>query len=395
MKIALNAWFLDQPTTGSGQYLARLLAAFSAHPAGHHFLLCGRTGQEQSNLPVPSSPVFEWQTLHTPFDSSPSSGRPPSSLSRHLAKLWFEQVSFARACRSWGADLIHVPYWASPLVGRIPTVVTVHDLIPLLVPAYQGGRLGKLYTRLVMRSARRATHVITDSQASRQDIITRLHIPSERVEAILLAASERFQPVQAPEVLQQVRTKYGLPPRYLLYLGGFDVRKNVPAILRAYARLEVPDVRLVIAGKLPARDTAFTPHPQRIADKLGISERVHLTGRVDEADKPALYRMAIALIFPSYYEGFGLPPLEAMSCGTPAVGSDRSALPEVIGQGGLYVAPDDVDALTQAMRQLCTDRQLRKCLAQAALDQAARFNWAKTAQATIAAYERVFANRRD
>jgi glycosyltransferase involved in cell wall biosynthesis len=394
MKIALNAWFLDQPTTGSGQYLARLLAEYAVHSAGHHFLICGHTGQGQPNLPAASPPVFEWQTLHTPFGSSPSSGRQSSNLGRHLAKLWFEQVSFVHACHAWGADLIHVPYWASPLVCRIPTVVTVHDLIPLLVPAYQAGRLGKWYTRLVTLSAWRATHVITDSQASRQDIITHLHIPPERVEAILLAASERFLPAQAPEALQQVRTKYGLPARYLLYLGGFDVRKNVPAILRAYARLNIPDVSLVIAGKLPTQDTAFTPHPQRIADELGISEHVHLTGWVDEEDKPALYSLATALVFPSHYEGFGLPPLEAMSCGTPAIGSDRSSLPEVIGSGGLCVAPDDIDALTQAMRRLCTDEQLHESLARAALDQAARFNWSQTACATLAAYERIHANKK-
>jgi glycosyltransferase involved in cell wall biosynthesis len=395
MKIALNAWFLDQPTTGSGQYLARLLAEYAAHPAGHRFLLCGHTGQEHPNLPNPSSPTIEWQVLHTPFDTALSSGRPSSSLSRHLAKVWFEQVSFARACRTWGADLIHVPYWASPLIGHIPTVVTVHDLIPLLVPAYKGGRLGKAYTRLVTLSARRTTHVITDSRASRQDIITHLRIPPERVEAILLAASERFRPIQAPEILQQVRAKYRLPRRYLLYLGGFDVRKNVRSILQAYARLDVPDVNLVIAGELPAHDTAFSPHPQRIATELAISERVHLTGWVDEKDKPALYHMAIALVFPSHYEGFGLPPLEAMSCGTPAIGSDRSSLPEVIGKGGLCIAPDDIEALTQAMRRLCTDDQLHECLAQAALVQAAHFNWSQTAQATMAAYERVHAGRGD
>jgi glycosyltransferase involved in cell wall biosynthesis len=410
MRIALNAWFIDQPTTGSGQYLAHLLAEYTAQPAGPRFLLCGRAGQPIPDLPGLSSPIFEWLTVQTPFDGSlPSVLRPPSSalrrpssvaprpssnLARHLAKLWFEQVGFPRACRRWGADIAHTPYWASPLFCRMPTVVTIHDLIPMLLPAYSGGRLGQLYVRLVTLSARRAAHVFTDSHASRRDIIARLRVPASRVEAIHLAASDHFQPVTDPEALDRARIKYGLPPRYLLYLGGFDQRKNVQSILRAYARLGLADVHLVIAGKLPAHDTAFTPHPQRIADDLGISERVCLTGWVEEEDKPALYSGAIALVFPSHYEGFGLPPLEAMSCGTPAIASDRSSLPEVVGVGGICLDPDDLDALSLAMRRLATDTILHESLRAAALRQAARFSWRNTAQATLAAYERVFSNRK-
>jgi glycosyltransferase involved in cell wall biosynthesis len=404
MRIALNAWFIGQPTTGSGQYLAHLLAEYAARPAGHRVLLCGRTGQQSPDATNADPASFEWQNLHTPFDDGLSSvarrpssvirrslsvaPRPSSNLKRHLAKLWFEQVGFPRACRRWGADLAHTPYWASPLFSRTPTVVTIHDLIPILLPAYGGGQLGRLYVRLVTLSARRAAHVLTDSHASRRDIVARLHVPASRVEAIHLAAGDHFQPVNDPQALDQARDKYALPPRYLLYLGGFDVRKNVQSILRAYARLGLANVHLVIAGKLPADDTAFTPHPQRIADELGISERVCLTGWVDEEDKPALYSRAIALVFPSRYEGFGLPPLEAMSCGTPAIVSDRSSLPEIVGEGGICVDPDDLDALSQAMRRLATDTALHDSLRAAALSQSARFSWRNTAQATLAAYER-------
>jgi glycosyltransferase involved in cell wall biosynthesis len=404
MRIALNAWFVDRPTTGSGQYLAHLLAEYATSPTGHHFLLCGRAGQPIPDLPGLSSPSFEWWTVQTPFDGSlpfavrraPSIvRRPPSSPVRHLAKLWFEQVGFPRACRRWGADVAHTPYWASPLAGHTPVVVTIHDLIPVLLPGYRGGRLGRLYTHLVTLSAHRAAHVITDSYASRRDIVARLRIPAERVEAIHLAAGDRFQPVSDPTALDRARAKYGLPPRYLLYLGGFDQRKNVQSILHAYARLGLSDVHLVIAGKLPAHDTAFTPSPRRIADELGISERVRLTGWVDEEDKPALYSGAIALVFPSRYEGFGLPPLEAMSCGTPAIVSDRSSLPEVVGEGGTCVDPDDLDALVRAMRRLATDTALHDRLREAALKQAARFSWRKAAQATLAAYERVSRSTND
>jgi glycosyltransferase involved in cell wall biosynthesis len=384
-RIALNAWFLDQPTTGSGQYLAHLLDEYRHSDLGA-LLLCGHTGQ-----PAPPPGPFEWQTVRTPFDA-----RPPAAvrtgLRRHLAKLWFEQVAFVRASHRWGADLIHVPYWAGPLWARLPTVVTVHDLIPMLLPAYSGGTLVKLYTRLVARSVRRAALILTDSHASRKDILTHLGVPPERVEAIPLAAGERYRPVRDEAALEEVREKYALPSRYLLYLGGFEVRKNLSAILRAYARLDPRDVALVIAGRLPTRTSDVVQDPRPLAAELGIAEQVRFCGWVDEEDKPALYGGALAFLFPSTYEGFGLPPLEAMSCGTPVIVSDRASLPEIAGDAGLYVAPDDVDGLAQAMHKLASDPDLRQALSRAALAQSARFTWPQTARATLAAYHRTLAS---
>jgi glycosyltransferase involved in cell wall biosynthesis len=380
MKIAINAWFIDRPTTGSGQYLTHLLTEYAADPAGHTFLLCGHAYHRQPEVTGQLPACFEWQTRRTPFDR----------LYCHLAKLWFEQVSFPRACRRWGADLVHVPYWGSPLRPPAPTVVTVHDLIPLLLPAYGGGTLGKWYTRLVSLSARRAARVLTDSEAARQDIVRHLRIHPDRVQAIHLAAEERFRPVDAPDELARVREKYGLPGRYLLYLGPFDARKNVPSILRAFARLDASDagdLRLVIAGRLPGKDSDFFPSPRRIAAELGIRDRVCLTGWIDEEDKPALYSGAIAFVFPSHYEGFGLPPLEAMSCGTPVIVSDRSSLPEIVGPGGLCVDPDDLDALTDAMRCAITDLSLYEGLRAASLAQSRQFKWKKTASETMSAYD--------
>jgi glycosyltransferase involved in cell wall biosynthesis len=288
--------------------------------------------------------------------------------------------------------VIHVPYWASPLFPPAPTVVTVHDLIPLLLPAYGGGVVGRLYTRLVALSARRAARVLTDSQASRQDIVRYLKLDPGRVQTVYLAAHDRYQPLSDPQELTRVGHKYDLSPRYLLYLGGFDVRKNVINILRAWARLAhsstspPSEARLVVAGQLPSQDSTFAPDPRRAARELGVAEQVQFTGWVDEEDKPALYSGAVAFLFPSHYEGFGLPPLEAMSCGTPAIVSGRGSLPEVVGEAGLCVDPDDVDALAWAVRQILEDAALRERLSQAALTQAASFCWGRTAQETLAAY---------
>ncbi len=211
----------------------------------------------------------------------------------------------------------------------------MHDLIPVLLPLYRGGMLQRVYTALVSRTARRAAAVLTDSEASKRDIVAHLGIPAARVHAIHLAADPRFRPVTDPVELARVRAKYGLPDApFLLYLGGFDARKNVGRMIEAYARMTrrwTTDHRLlntdyrqssmvnrppplVIAGQLPTVDTAFTPDPRPVAAQLGVDDCVHCIGWVDEADKPALYSLALATVFVSEYEGFGLPVLEAMAC---------------------------------------------------------------------------------
>jgi len=382
MRIAINAAFCGQEHTGSGQYLHRLVAQLRELAAHDELVLLSPTW-------VAGSPLLKVAShrLTTPFDG----------LSVDLAKVWFEQVAFPRACQQQGVDLAQVPYFAPPLHPTVPTLVTIHDLIPLLLPAYRGSALVRLYTRLVAQAAHRAALILTDSHASRRDIIRHLRVPSDRVRVIHLAADVAYRPIPQGTHREAIRRKYGLPPSYFLYLGGFDQRKNVTALLQAFARivtsckLQVTSSEpwLVVAGRLPEEDTPFTPDPRRIAQELGIAEQVIFIGWVSEEDKPALYSGARGFIFPSQYEGFGLPPLEAMACGTPVIASDRGSLPEVVGSGGILVSPDDVPGLAEAMRSLWEDQALRQELSERAQRQAARFSWARAAQETLAAYREV------
>ena len=386
MRIGINAWFLHQGTTGSGQYLRHLLREFATANANHRHTLFLNPTQ-----PGPVSPLdlpsqrFEQMVLSTPFDGQ----------SENLTKLWFEQVAVPRAARQLKLDLLHVPYWGSPLRPTTPTVVTVHDIIPLLLPAYRGRVLVRTYTRLVAAAARRADLILTDSVASQQDIVRHLGIPSRRVRPVLLAPDVHFHPVTDPETLAALKQKYNLPDRYLLYLAGFDQRKNVPVLLRAFARFldRQGEAHLVIAGRLPDEDSDFFPDPRRIARALKLGEAVQFVGWMPDEEKPALYTRATAFVFPSCYEGFGLPPLEAMACGTPVIGSTAASLPEVIGDGGLLVPPDDVDALSEAMSRLWNDAELRATLRQRALAHAASFHWSKAARETLQAYEEVVTRR--
>ena len=395
MRIAVNGLFWGRSTTGSGQYTMELLKVLLAHYPEHRYLLllhpasglkpsageAGRTAQSPAETLTPEVTPGGLTTcsLPTPLDR----------LGANWAKLWFEQVTFPRFCRRQRADVAHVPYWASPLWSGLPTVVTIHDLIPLVLPAYRGSALVRLYSRLVAASARRAAYVVTDSEASRRDIIRLLPIPPDRVQTVYLAADESFRPVTDRTVLDVVRRKYGLPERYVLYLGGFDQRKNVAFLLQAYARLTrewsgAP--YLVIAGRLPKNDTPFFPDPQRRAAELGLTGRTAFIGWVDEADKPALYSGAELFVFPSAYEGFGLPVLESLRCGTPAVVTDAGSLPEIAGDGGVQVPVGDLDGLCQAMGRVLREPAWRETLRQAGLDHSRHFTWERTAAKMAAVY---------
>lgn len=378
MRIGFNAFFWGQEATGSGQYTHQLLRALAQLDEEHEYFLY--TSKKSGLVEKPAS-SGSFYVLGTPF----------SHRYENLDKLWFEQFAFPLACRSASVHLAHVPYFASPLFPTVPTVVTIHDLIPLLLPAYRSSILVRLYTSLVAAAAPRAERIITDSESSKKDIIKYLHVPAERVHVIYLAADPTCRPIQDEKILAAVRRKYGLPDVYLLYLGGFDQRKNVPMLLDVYARVakvlgdEMPP--LVVAGRLPTVETQLFPDPRKVARALGIEQKVIFTGWVAEADKPALYSGALLFIFLSLYEGFGLMPLEAMSCGAPVLVSRASSLPEIVGDGGCLVDPTDPVEITESLLTLLRDAALRRQLAQNALKQARRFSWAKAAAQTLHVYK--------
>lgn len=351
MHVVVSGWFWGQPDTGSGQYLHRLLPHLAALNDSHRVT----DGADVSGLAQPHEPALrgnnqihgrytlllprnpvdcEHLTALAAYDSQLTVVKsPPPPLPRQLAKLYWEQVTVPRRARGLGADLLLVPYWAAPLWQPVPTVVTVHDLIPLLLPPYRGGWTGRLYNRLVSTSARRCTAVITVSDASKRDIVRHLGVPDERVTTVYHGPNREDNDAEQKGDdpthyrIPRVARKYALPERYFLYLGGFDVRKNVLGIVRAYRHyLDLggdPAVKLVVAGKLPPADTPFFPDPQRLVNQLELTDHVRFIGWVDEKDKEPLYAGAAAFLFPSLYEGFGMMLLEAMAAGSPVITSSE------------------------------------------------------------------------
>ncbi len=376
MHVAVNGWFWNRPDTGSGQYVRRLVGAFAESAPGLRVTLVVPRG-----WPVePPGAMVAVQEVDLPG-------------SGHHAKLRFEQRLFPAVAGEAGADLAHVPYWGGPLRSPVPVAVTIHDLIPLLLPAYRGGLLARLYTGLVAASARGAQAVITDSQASKADILRHLGLLPERVHAIPLAAGPQHGPTADPADAP-VRQKHALPASYALYLGGYDVRKNVETLLRAYATVSeavAGEFPLVLAGRLPGKRSPRFTDVQGLVDEMGLRDAVRPIGWVDEDDAPALYRMASCFVFPSRYEGFGLPVLEAMACGVPVVAADATSIPEIVGDAGFLVHPDDARGMAGAILSVLLQDELASSLREKGLARAAQFSWARTAAETLAIYEQVLA----
>jgi glycosyltransferase involved in cell wall biosynthesis len=382
MHIVLNGSFWTQPTVGSGQYLHGLLRWLPRVAPQHRYtLLLPAIHGAGAAPPAGVLPLL----LRTPFDAH----------QRNLAKLWFEQVSVPQAVRLLHQQsalttptLLHVPYFAPPLHSIVPIVVTIPDLIPLLLPDYRGGPHIRAYMRLVSHTIHHTQRVITFSQHSRGDIAARLGLPASRIAVTLLAAEERYSPASAEHAVAEVAARYGLRQPFIYYVGGLDARKNVEVLLRALALLRQQGdwlPTLAIAGRALGRNTRLFPDLDAQIAALGLHDVVQrLT--VPYEDGPLLYRACTLFAFPSRYEGFGLPPLEAMACGAPVIVSQSSSLPEVVGDAAMRVAPDDVAGWAAALHQLLTDPALRARLRARGLAQAARFSWRQVAEETLHLY---------
>lgn len=359
MRVALNAHFWEQPHTGSGRYARLLVPALRA-----------------------LDPTLAIDLLAGPL--APRLG----GRGENVRKLLWEQAGAPLLAHGRRADLLHVPYWAPPLASATPVVVTVHDVIPALLPEYRGSRLVQAYTRLVRATTRRAARVLVDSECSKRDLVRLTSIPAERVDVVPLAADPRYRPLDAATAQQKCRDRWRLAGPFLLYIGGNDVRKNVPTLLRAWADAApaLPDHTLVLAGSHRA-EPPFFPDLPALARELGLP-RVRFLGRVSDNEQQALLSACTAFVWPSRYEGFGLPPLEAMQCGAPVLSSAASSLPEVVGDAGLLFDPDDGAALSRLLVQVASDDALRARLRAAGLAQAGRFTWERTAALTLAAYRR-------
>jgi glycosyltransferase involved in cell wall biosynthesis len=305
-----------------------------------------------------------------------------------LARIAWEQLAQPWAGRRDRLQLLHAPVYVGPLLPPCPLVVTIHDLTFDLFPELFR-RFNRLYLQqLTRQTVRRATQIIADSESTRADVLRILGVPPEKVVTIPAGVGEEMHPLDDPEPVRALRQRYELPDRMLLYLGTLEPRKNVLAVIEAYALLrQRPGFahQLVIAG---GKGWYYEEIYARV-EQLGLRDAVIFPGYIPEAELPVWYNAADLFVYPSLYEGFGLPPLEAMACGTPVIVSNVSSLPEVVGEAGLTVPPHDVEALANAIQSLLDDPARRQALREAGLARAKLYSWKSTALQTAQLYHRI------
>jgi glycosyltransferase involved in cell wall biosynthesis len=378
MRIAIDYTSAVHQRAGIGRYTRGLVQALTRLDADSHYtlLVLGQTGAHfiptalPANFKLRYAPISDrwatvlWHRLNLPFPVDLFTGR---------------------------ADLFHGPSFTLP-PGFTPSLLTVHDLSYLRYPQGAHPALLAWLTKAVPRSLRRARHVLADSGSTRADLIELMHIPAERITVIGAGVEERFQAVTDPEPLNRVRSRYRLPDRFILCVSTLEPRKNLTGLITAFNQLmsaadqsPLTDLHLVIAGgKGWLYDDIFAA-----AEASPVRERIHFAGFVADEDLPALCSLATLFAFPSHYEGFGIPVLEAMACGTPVVCANNSSLPEVAGDAALLVDSTDTDALVEAMHRLLIDIPLREKLVRRGLEQAKRFTWEEAARRLLNVYHRI------
>jgi len=295
------------------------------------------------------------------------------------------QIEIARISRQKKLDLIHDPTGCAPLLlTGARRVVTIHDVIPFVYPETSTRLDWLIYRIWLPRIVQRLDAIITLSEQSKRDILHYLPVKPEKITVIPAAASVRYHRMDGPQI-EQALSRYGIRFPYILYVGAIQARKNLTRLLEAYAQVRQwsPKWKLVIVG---APHWKYGPVFEAL-ERLQLTANVHFTGYAAESDLPALYNGASLFVFPSLYEGFGLPVLEAMACGAPVITSNCSSLPEVAGDAAILVNPTDTGELAFAIRQVLEQQDLALNMQQNGIARAQQFSWEHTATRTREVYE--------
>ena len=305
-----------------------------------------------------------------------------------LARLWREHVLLPLACKRERVELLHCPKSAVPFFSPCPVVVTLHDLIPLTHPETE-----KLAARIYWRiqipvAARRSSYIITDSEFARGEIMAMFGTPADRISAVMLGFNPEMIERKTAGDKERVSAKYGLPERYILYVGTIQPRKNIQTLVEAFNLLKrdhaIPHSLVIVGRKGWLYNDLFA----RIRE-LGLENDVIFTGFVPDEELPAIYDGADVFSYLSFFEGFGLPPLEAMACGVPIVVSNTTSLPEVVGDAGIAVGPHDVAAVADAIFGILNDPQLAAAFRERGMERSALFSWEHCARETLAIYNSI------
>ncbi len=369
-RIGIDARLTAYRTGGIAEYTRALVRELAALDAETRYLILHARRAAESLTPAPNfQRVTTWTPCHHRFE------RPALAVETARLRL----------------DLLHspdfIPPFRLPLLGAHRHVITIHDLNFLHYPQFQTPDSLRYYAGYIHAAVKQADHILADSEATKADICAMLNVPSNRITVHLLGVDPGFRPLSASET-NDSRSRLGLPGSFILFVGTFEPRKNLAGLLNAYAGLVArtsDSPPLLIAGK---RGWLY----ESIFDQvkaLGLTNRVIWREDIADDDRVRLYNCASVLVLPSFYEGFGLPPLEAMACGAPVVVSDRSSLPEVVGNVGIYIDPDRPDSIADGIYRALTDSAWREQAIRTGIERAATFTWQRTAEIAFRVYHSV------
>jgi glycosyltransferase involved in cell wall biosynthesis len=369
MNIGIDAREIKRPRTGVGTYVLNLVQALAAIDRDNTYLLFVERG------------------------TCPPFALPENMRLREVAPAFLDKIQdqwgVMRAIADSRVHLFHATHHdIAPLLVRKPLVVTVMDIAPMDFP--NPSRLHRAYyyslTRLAVQKARR---IITISEATRQRVRHYFPAVASKIQAVPISCHADYRPCVPPGVFEQLSAEYGLRRPYILYIGSFAARKNVPLLIEAMRIVwaQYPQVQLVLAGVPSGRDDTPVPNPSAQPPVVVIDRYK------TQAELNSLYVQAEMLVFPSRYEGFGLPALEAMRCGCPVIAARTTSLPEIVGEAGLLIDPDDAPGLAAQVSRLLRDQELRRTLSSAGLIQAQQFKWSKVAEQTLNNYRRAVDGR--
>lgn len=366
MRIGIDARLIFYHNAGIGQYILRLTDALATLDRDNDYYLF----QSRKDTPrVFDAPNFHRRKLWTP--------------SHHR----FERQALSAELLPHGLDVFHSPDFIPPRLTRAPNVITIHDLAFLLYPRFLTPEAAKYYGQ-IDPAARSAAHVIAVSQSTKRDITRLLGVPEDKVSVIYEAAYSDAQPIERAAARARVKAKFGVDGDFILFVSTIEPRKNLPTLLAAYSKLldgYNSTARLLIAG----HKGWLTEEVDAAVEKYKLHNKVCFLGGVPADELKYLYNAARVFALPSFYEGFGLPPLEAMASGTPVIVSNISSLPEVVGDAGLLVDPNDVEGWTVALHRVLTENELHAELSAKGLKRASKFSWERAARETLDVYRKV------
>jgi glycosyltransferase involved in cell wall biosynthesis len=362
LPLVLDARTATDHFPGIGRYVVNLAGALKQIAPDLDLTLLRDPSAAAQRLALPDLPMVDCAT--SPFA---------------LAQQW----RVRSILHDLSGTLYHSPYYLMPYRPGVPAIFTCHDLIPLIFQQYYTAPQRMIYRFTHWLALRTARLTIAVSQSTKNDLQRFFQADPDRVVVVHEGVDGHFRPPSRAQV-DWVRQIYALPVRYVLYFGSNKLHKNVPRLVEAFARKEIRDqgIKLVIAGHWDER----YPEAKHAAERLGLQDVVRFIGPVQDAALPALYGGAELFVFPSEYEGFGLPVLEAMACGAPVVCGNRSSLPEVAGDAALLCDPQDIESLARTIEEALADRDLRVVLQQRGLARAAQFSWESVAVATLQVY---------